>query len=447
MKTISFILFLLLLSALLSNPSNVSSQNQDRPNILFVLTDDQRWDALGCYGNHSLKTPNIDKLAGGGSRFEFFYAASPLCCPNRAVLLTGLYPHQTGIIANRGDIPPGLPTIAEKLNESGYVTGFIGKAHLGGDPRKWGFKESPVYFPGGALRYDADSHKNPILNVHGKETKVQGQITQIFADAAIEFLETHKSDLWFLWLATTVPHQPYFKDPKHLYSSSAIKPPPGWPQGQGFKPSIGAKWTDYYSTISMLDDQIGRILEKLNTLGLSQNTVVFYTSDNGDMFGSHGLSGKEVWDEESVRGPAMMRWPGKIPPRTTVRSLASSIDFFPTVLDLAKVKIPVSGLEGSSMLPALMGGKSNRTAVFSEVEDKKHDAGGYWQMIRSDELKYVRLKNGKEYLYDLKNDPSELKDLSQATQYQTSIQQMRKQMDQWLSQTPVRLPTQPKKAS
>ena len=137
--------------------SSILLADESRPNILFILTDDQRWDSLGCYGNSSIKTPNIDKLSTQGVLLNNFYAATPLCCPSRANFLTGLYAHQTGITSNDDhvDIPQGTRTIANYLNEVGYVTGFIGKAHLGGDPRKWGFKHCPVVLRTIALR------KNP----------------------------------------------------------------------------------------------------------------------------------------------------------------------------------------------------------------------------------------------------------------------------------------------
>ncbi|MCI0417402.1 sulfatase-like hydrolase/transferase, partial [bacterium] len=162
--------------------SIASAQEPRKPNILFILTDDQRWDTLGCYGNDVIRTPNLDKLAAQGARLDTFYVAQPLCCPSRATFLTGLYPHQTGIYTNEkggADLPKGSKTVAHYLNEAGYKTGFVGKAHIGGDPRKWGFQTCPVFLPGGS-----SPHKKPDL-VYVQREKVPGYITTIFADAAI----------------------------------------------------------------------------------------------------------------------------------------------------------------------------------------------------------------------------------------------------------------------
>lgn len=405
-----------------------------RPNILFILTDDLRWDALGCYGNEVVRTPNLDTLAREGARLDAFYVAAPLCTPSRAAFLSGLYPHQSGIldILGQSDFEPGTPTTATHLNEAGYVTGFVGKAHMGGDPRRWGFKEVPVWLPHGV-----SPHRDPTLMVGGVKRQVAGNITHIFADAAIRFLEAHREDRWFLWLATTAPHTPYFDDPKFRYEPSAIKPPPGWPKGEPF---TGAPWTGYYATITMLDEQIGRVIKRLDELGLAPNTFVLVTADNGTMFGSHGHYGKQIWFEESVRVPALVRWPGRIPPGATVASPISSVDLLPTVFDLVSRQKP-KRLEGVSMLPALTGGKPLRTVAFAGANRKAEDGGGYWRMVRTDRWKYVNLeyvtsRHKGERLYHLVNDPSESNDLAKSEKHAEVLQLMRRELSRWLEVTP-----------
>jgi len=186
--------------------SGFAKTTDHRPNILFILTDDLRWDTLGCYGSHDIRTPNLDKFASEGARLDAFYVASPLCCPSRAVFLSGLYPHQNGVEWNVGmpDLKEGTQTVATLLNRAGYATGFIGKAHLGGNPYKWDFTNCPVFFPRIQMR-----HLDPTLFVHGKRQVVPGYITEIFTNTAISFLEKHKNERWFLWFATTAPHLPY----------------------------------------------------------------------------------------------------------------------------------------------------------------------------------------------------------------------------------------------
>src|SRR3954469_9702686 len=174
----------------------------ERPNILFILTDDQRWDDAGYTGNAVVRTPAMDRLAREGARLDRFYVASPLCCPSRAALLSGLYPHQrrNGVLDNRHgtDLPADTPTVATRLNDLGYVTGFVGKAHLGGDPRRWGFAECPVWLPEAPT-----PHENPSPMFDGRRKTARGTITSVFTDAARHFVERHQRQPWFLWFATT----------------------------------------------------------------------------------------------------------------------------------------------------------------------------------------------------------------------------------------------------
>jgi arylsulfatase A-like enzyme len=399
----------------------------EKPNILFILTDDQRWDSLGCYGNRVIKTPNFDRLASQGARLDAFYVAAPLCCPSRATFLSGLYPHQTGITSNgavgsRPDFSPGTMTIAGYLKQADYITGFSGKAHLGGDPRKWGFQNCPVYLSKGESRYE-----NPRLFREGKPKVMTGQITTIFADAAIAFIEQNKDKRWFLWFASTAPHEPYTKDKRFEYKESQITAPPGWPQSQPFQPN--EEWSAYYSTISVLDEQVGRVLKKIDDLELTNNTFVLITSDNGYMMGSHNINGKGTWYEESVRVPAIARWPGKIKSAISVSRLISSVDVLPTFLQLAGLPLP-AGLEGVSMIPALLGQSPLRKEAFSVI-------GADTYVVRQDDWKYVKVSARSEILYNLKIDPSEQKkkDLSKDPKHASVLQNMKKSLEQFLKKT------------
>ncbi len=463
-----------------------AEQKKDaRPNILFILTDDQRWDTLGVYGNKDIKTPNMDKLAKEGARFDAAYIASPLCCPSRSVFLTGKYPHQTGVLTNERDIAKiqdDWVTVAKALNNAGYVTGLIGKAHIDGKPLAWGFKDVPVYLPGGA-----SFHQNPILVVNGEETEmkngvvkinedgeeeihplpqdqkkdegktkeknkkkkknkrkgivVQGLITEIFTDAAVKFLERHKNDRFFLWFASTAPHLPYYRDPNFPYDKNKLSPPPGYPNKTL---SASIDWAGYYSTISHLDFHIGRILKKLHDLGLDKNTIIIFTSDNGFMMGSHGLEGKQVWYEESVRMPWLVRWTGHVKAGSVVKSPVDSADFFPTVLELAGAPMPDDGrgYEGISFLPAL-GIKKNknsqtklRDTAYSEVRQKSMLGGRHWQMAKKGNIKYVWADDGTEILYDMKKDPHEFKNIAVDKAYGKILDEMRALREKWLEQTP-----------
>jgi arylsulfatase A-like enzyme len=398
-----------------------SYAEQKRPNVLFILTDDQRWDTLGCYGNQTIKTPNLDKLAADGARLDAFYVATPLCCPSRANFLTGFYGHQINIIANEPvpDIPVGTKTIANYLNEAGYVTGFIGKAHLGGKVHTWGFKHYPIVNPGGQME-----HKNPNLKFHNYPPVKEGYVTNIFMDGAIDFIRKHQKEEWFLWLATTAPHEPYLDDPKYNYDPLTITVPPGWPPGFNLKKEVFAK---YYGTITMADEQIGRVLAELDRLGLSNQTFVMMASDNGYMFGSHKVGKKYSWYEGSARVPALVRWPGKIPKGTKVSHLISNIDFVPTILNLAGAS-PPKALPGTSFLPAVTSNQPVRKELFCEAS--------HWVMVRQGKMKYVIEKGKGEYLWDIQKDVLEMENLVNNKKYSEPIAVLKKAIEEWMKSTP-----------
>lgn len=405
------------------DPPASAPATADRPNILFILTDDHRPDALGCYGNGAIRTPTFDAIAREGARFDAFYTASPECCPSRASFLTGRYPHEHGIVEDGPrDLPANLPTVATTLSKAGYATGFVGKAHLGGDPRKWGFADAPLVLAGASSR-----HKNPRLSVDGVEREVAGHITPLFIDAAIAWVEKRRGGRWFLWLAPTAPHTPYLMDPKHPYTSPDVDTPPLWPRHESLSDH---DWAGYYSTISMLDAEVGRLVARLRELGLLDTTLLLVAGDNGFMQGSHGYPGKQVWFEESVRVPALARWPGKVAAGTRVSAPVVSVDLFPTLCEVAGVERPAG--EAASFLPALLGKEPLRKNAHSEVRIRDE---GHWQMVRGDRFKYVRFDNRREHLYDLWNDPSETRDLATGARHVDTLEEMRDSLRQWQEAT------------
>lgn len=385
-----------------------------RPNILLIVLDDQRWDAMGCYGNRSIRTPNFDRLAREGARFDAFYAASPVCSASRAALLTGLTPHQNGILDNGGaggetTLEGDVTTLADLLAAAGYHTGFVGKAHFG-DPAKLGFLDVPT----------------------GGEQPERRSLTEIHADLAIEFMERAPSKPWFLWFAPLSPHTPWTKDPAHPYELGAIEPPPGWPAGQ---PLSRERWDEYYSVISHLDEQVGRMLAALERLGASANTFVFAMSDNGYMMKSHGLHGKSVWFEESARVCALARGPG-VRPESRLATPVMSTDFFATALELAGAPRPPA-LECVSFLPALAGAPPLRDYAYAECYRPGTKEGGHWQMIVAPPWKYVmHVERPEEYLYDLASDPHEQTSLTGRSEAAAILTEMRAKHAAWLAATP-----------
>jgi len=399
------------------------------PNVLFVLTDEQRWDAVGCYGNRVVRTPNLDRLAAEGARLDAFVVASPLCSPSRASFLSGLYPSQSGVWDNldRSEFATAPPTVATELREAGYRTLFVGKAHMGGDPRHWGFDEIPVLLPGGGAPLDGAE-----LLFEGEPRKVHGPVTRIFADEAVRLLERTASDgrPWLLWFATRAAHRPYVKsEAGQSYDPSEIERPPGWPPEQ---PLADHDWTGYYTSVSFLDAQVGRVLDALDRLGLADDTFVFFTSDNGSMFGSHDQPRKQVWYEECVRTPALVRWPGHIPAGSRVRAPISSVDLLPTLLEIAH-RPALDRLEGKSMLAALFGETPRRDVAFAEMQMDPRMGGDAWTLARGDRIKYVRFASGRELLYDLSADPFELHDVAADAAHRPDLESWRAILDRWLA--------------
>lgn len=454
--------------ASLQGPSSFGSAAGQRPNILFILTDDLRYDALGAYGNSSISTPNLDRLANQGLRLDRFYVASPVCHPSRASFLSGLYPHQENVV--RGyvgyHVRKGTKTVATELNRAGYTTGFVGKAHLGGNPHKWGFQEVPAYTERGPTTTPEAKIRDSRFVVTsgadgGTETRtVARDTTKFLANKSIQFVRDRRGEPWFLWLATTAPHSPYFYSRKHPYDLPEDHVPPGFPPGDRtlqddalekflgryLQPNNPAYerarslfddlWSRYYSHVSTMDHHLGRLLKTLAETGQARSTVVILASDNGILHGSHGLMAKGVWYEEAVRVPAIVRWPGVVEPGHASRDPVSSVDFLPTVLRIAGVEDLPEGSEGRSFLPVLRGRSPSRNYAFSEARRHKERGGGFWQMVRGDRFKYVEFRNREEnYLFDLIGDPHEQSNLAGDTRYGAVQKKMQNVLERWRTRT------------
>jgi arylsulfatase A-like enzyme len=286
----------------------IAADKPARPNIVFILSDDHRWDGLGAAGNAEIRTPHLDRFCGQAVHFINGAVAVPQCCPSRAVLLTGLFPHQNGYFSNKSwtkDAGNGFsrPTAIELLRDAGYETALIGKWHIRPPPWKVGFSEVRTWMPQGADAYvDAKLAK-------GKSDKVDefsGHVTEVFSTDAIRFLrkrEETPEQPFFLWLAYTAPHTPQKPVPERCcepyYRLPAAHCPPGFPEGE----KKTGPWAQYYGAITHLDEQLGRVLEAIDGGVLKENTVVIFLGDNGWMMGSHGRFGKNLPDDESTRVP------------------------------------------------------------------------------------------------------------------------------------------------
>lgn len=435
-------------------------QHNLRPNILIIMSDDQGPWAMNCAGTPELITPTLDRLASEGIRLANCFCVSPVCSPARASFLTGTIPSRHGIhdwlrsgnidvedgVTWSGRDRPieylaGLTGFTDILAANGYICGFSGKWHLGasGTPQK-GHTYWCTHSLGGADYTDYYAFDNTPEMEHQTQ-----YVTDFFTDRAIRFLDRHGSgDAPFcLSVHYTAPHSPWKQREQppevwHRYdncdfASMPVQPPHPW-GGWDPKPEDRRKTIQgYFTTITAMDAAIARILDRLDTLGIADNTLVFFSGDNGFNMGHHGIVGKGNGTfplnmyEESVKIPFMARWPGHIPAGAVNEDLVSHYDFMPTLLECVGLKNHTpSGLPGQSFAGILEGrnGGSDSVVVFDEY--------GPVRMIREREWKYIhRYPQGPHELYCLAEDPGEKYNRIDEPDYREHAQRLREEMDEW----------------
>lgn len=426
-----------------------------RPNILLIVTDDQRPDTIGALGNSSIRTPNLDRLVREGTVLDGMTCAFPVCIPSRTELLTGR------IFAKavaRGAAQP--PTLAESLRAAGYRTWHVGKWHVAGKPITRGYAESRGLFAESAKKplppLERDRHGQPITgyrgwvfqNDAGEEFPELGvgltpNISERFADAALELIRRGGSEPFFLHLNFTAPH-----DPRLLPAGFEKNYPPEkmpLPANFAAEPAIKLATRDerllprpleaarvreelatYYALVSHLDAQVGRVLEALRESGRADQTIVIFTSDHGLALGSHGLLGKQNLYDHTLRVPCLVSGP-RIPQGVRRPGLAYLRDLGPTILELCGAKIP-AGLDAVS-LTGLIAGTTNAVHPF---------VVGYYldefRAVRTPRWKWIALeKEGREQLFDLENDPHELRDLGSEPARAPILAELRRSWDRWLA--------------
>lgn len=413
----------------------LAAPRQERFNLVFVLTDDQaRW-GVGAYGNPDVRTPHMDRLAGDGARFLNAFTATPVCSPSRATFLTGLYGTQVGItdwIAPIGsDVGVGLPESAitwpEVLQRHGYATMLLGKWHLGEAPRfhptRHGFDRFFGFLRGGNRPID------PVLEVNAEERQVKGSLPDLLVDQANRFLEENRDNPFALLLHFRAPHRPYSPVPEE--DSAQVRAlDPTVPQSPGLDVSVTKTWLrEYYASIHSIDRNLGRLLDRLDSLDLATKTIVVFTSDHGYMIGHHGLHGKgnAYWMlgdeerpmrpnmfEESIRIPLIIRWPGQVRPGLQVEETVSNVDIFPSILTMLGVETPAQAKrQGMDFTPLLKDEKvAWRTDLFGQY-DLHNNGLAFMRMIRTPRWKFVRhyYSNYEDELYDLEADPGETRNL------------------------------------
>ncbi|MFC1735589.1 sulfatase [Candidatus Hydrogenedentota bacterium] len=440
-----------------------------QPNILFIMTDQQRSTALGCADHPLLKTPNIDKIAASGLRFTNGYVNSPQCGPTRASLYTGRYVHNHGVRWNGVALSEhdSQNTVAQVLKRKGYRTACFGKMHI------WGRTGFELGF--GVERSDnyqlADQFRD-IKKNRGKEPYWQamqyphwtGELKPdpenyhevVMTDRAIAHMESSKDKPFFIWLSYHGPHPPYAApEPYHSMFDPKDVPMPATPtKGVNDDPralhkyitgrSRSGKMTEdnwrnliaqYLASCAVIDDQVGRLLEKLDELGIADETIIVYTADHGDALGDHGLISKGMYCYDGVeKVPYIVSVPGMKTAGKTSDALVQSIDLPVTLLELTGARVPF-GMEGKNLLPILDDAEREvNDTVYAELG---HHPDRRVLMVRDKRYKYVystkrnNLPDGAEELFDMENDPHEFSNLVLKPEGREILEQMRFKMLEW----------------
>jgi arylsulfatase A-like enzyme len=410
-----------------------------RPNILLILPDQMRASAMGCDGNSQVKTPRIDRLAAEGALFTRTYANVPVCCPARAILMTGTYPHVNGMVANDLRLHEDELTIAEILRDAGYRTGFIGKWHLDGGPRE------PGYVPPGPRRQGFEfwaayqchhKHFQPDYFRDSPERIVVDKFEpEASCDFAVEFLKSQPAGQpFFLTVQMGPPHDPYGapEDYMRQYDPEKIETDPTWRAGSETRPTpkaglrrgpmanrfvpVGGREeiAAYYAAITAIDDQVGRLLDTLEETGAARDTIILFTSDHGDMLGNHGMRRKRKPHDESARVPGILHWPARIPGGTKVDTLFSHIDMPPTLLALAGLEIP-SRMQGADLSKVALGlTTKGPEAVLLQlfVPFTPDGVSRPWRGIVTANHTYARFKDEPWVLFDHNADPHQSRNLA-----------------------------------
>lgn len=404
---------------------NVVRANE-RPNIIFILTDDQGWWELGAHGNTVIETPTMDRLHKESVTFSHYYSA-PVCSPTRAGIMTGRYHLRTGLYNTRfgGDvIDKSEVTVAELLKRAGYRTGLFGKWHLGHyygyQPNQRGFDEFFGHYQGHIEEYDY-----PDQLVHnGKPVEARKYVTDLFTDAAIEFIEQRTSNPFFCYLAYNAPHSPWVVGTSHSRQTrgdNLIK--------KYLDRGLPLKDARIYAMVEIIDENLARLFKRLEELDLAENTVVIFSTDNGGVSGSFnaGLRGRKgsVY-EGGVRSPLMVRWPGKFPAGARIDAMVSHVDIMPTLCDLAGAQLPQDRkIDGKSLLPLLKTGKGESPhryiyhhwdRYFPNPYNTWAICDGRYKLLNSPSpWPETPVKQPEPFgqLYDLQNDPGEKMDISQ----------------------------------
>ena len=392
-------------------------------------------------GDRDVRTPHLDRLATQGVLFRNTFANTPVCCPARAILLTGQFAHKNGMVANDLRLRESTTTLAEILAAHGYRTGFIGKWHLDGGPRLPGFVPPGPRRQGfqfWAANECSHTHFAPAYFRDTPEPITDHRFEpEVWTDRAIEFLRETRGQPFFLEVAMGPPHDPYGAPEPYMkrFDPAKVAVRPNWVEGV---PGAGRKEiAAYEAAINAVDDQVGRLLEALRELNLEQDTIVLFTSDHGDMLGSHGQRLKRKPWEESIRVPGILRFPARIRPGRQVDELLSHVDVAPTLLSLCGIDVPAT-MQGSDLSAVALGrsGRGPDSVYFQIFVPFAGDGTPQpWRGVRTADAMYARTRSGPWVLYDLVNDPFEQTNLARDAAHAALRARMEQKLADWMART------------
>jgi arylsulfatase A-like enzyme len=464
----------LLLFALVAS----TSAAERRPNVLFILTDDQRWDTISLNDRSQVKTPNIDQLGKEGVYFRNAFCTTSLCSPSRASILSGLYAHAHGVLNNFTEYPNDLPSFPRALHDAGYTTGYIGKYHMGeeNDEKRPGF-DYFVTHKGQGKYWDTE------FNVDGDRKVLPGYYTHVVTDLADKWIRKSAGGdkPFMLILGHKAPHSFYFPEPKyeHAFDNVDIQYPtsafvladkPKWfldrldtwhgiygplfeyrKQFPDRRPEavkdFAAMIRGYWGTILSVDDSVGRLYNTLKETGQLDNTLVIFTADNGLLNGEHGMVDKRTMHEPSIRVPLVVRLPGRTPARSastgprTIDQQVLTLDFAPSILDICGVA-PLKKTHGASWKKLLQGepaGWRTSFAYFYNYE-KQFPYTPNVRGVRTDRYKYIHYPPGDggpnrhmAELYDLQADPDESTNLIAQPKQAATVAELQKELNRLMA--------------
>jgi arylsulfatase A-like enzyme len=412
-----------------------------RPSILLVMPDQWRAQAVGCLGNTDVRTPHVDALARQGVIFRNTFANTPVCCPARAIILTGRYAHRNGMMANDLRLRESETTLAEILAAAGYRTGFIGKWHLDGGPRMPGFVPPGPRRQGFQFWAASECNHSHFRPVYFRDTPAPLSDDrfepEVWTDRAIEFIKNVGDAPFFLEVAMGPPHDPYGAPPRFMkdYDPATIALRPNWVAGVtgAGRKEIAA----YNAAVTAVDEQVGRLIRALDALGRGDDTIVLVTSDHGDMLGSQGQRHKRKPWEESIRVPGLIRYPAQVRPGRVEDAPLTHVDLAPTLLGLCGVPVPAD-MQGVDLSRLVLGHDMARpTSAFFQifVPFADDDTADPWRGVHTERFMYARTKEGPWVLYDLAADPYEQKNLAADPAHATTRAAMESLLAGWMART------------